>query len=446
MANEAIFKIDVPGLEKLQEAGALWKGISAGGTKRIDVAGRGGAVTGGMGAVANQWKKIVDSDAVTKLKLADKAKKVWDVTSRSLTSFAKSLVSWSKWAVAGVAGGLFGLGRLAAGVKSDMQQGKATGTSTHAIMAWEKAFKDAGLGGEGAGTSYLRAIREMQTDLQKQAYFANLGMQTGPDIKGQDTQKMALEFMRKLRESNLPAQLKDEMAGAVGLSRLDMERMKGGEFESYLKNAESVTNVSEKTAAGLAAFALQLDNLTTSIKTNIINIMGKYSGQLTAFVKKINEAMDMLARYILSGDMENDMRTFGYELVHWMNKYLPGVNISESKEAKQYFAFKEVKKAGDDFAAQMEQITKNKHFMAGTPAQLAERTQPALERFQKILNTTDISKSDKMRAIEAAARSADKVLGSRVNFTFTVAGESNASVSLKASPPSTSATPFKTGK
>jgi hypothetical protein len=236
------------------------------------------------------------------------------------------------------------------------------------------------------------------------------------------------------------------MANAVGLNRLDLERMKGGEFEGILRNAESVTNVSEKTAAGLAAFALQLDNLTTSIKTNFIKVMGRYSGDLTEFVKKINEATDMLARYILSGDMENDLKMFGYELVHWMNKYLPGVNISEGKEAKQYFSAKKLREAGEEFAEAMGKIPKSPEFQRAGPEQTAGMVANSLRRLQEAINKSEASGKDKEKVIESAARAADSAIGNRVNLQFTVSAESNASVSLKATPVSSGATPFKTGQ
>lgn len=443
MANNAIFTIDVPGLEKLQEAGNLWKGISKGGKSTMKVGVD--SAKAGMGMAFGAWKKALDADSAMRQKINAGSKKLWEVSRSAMTNFTRSLMGWSKWAVAGVLGGAFGLKKLAEGVRSNMYQGRATGTNTATIMAWEKAFQDVGFGGEGAGTNYLRAIREMQTDLQKQAYFANLGMRTGPGIKGESTEAIALEFMRKLRESKLPASMKDEMAAAVGLNRLDLESKKAGEFETLLSGAKDVTKVSESTAQKMANFALQLDRLTTSIKTNFINLMGKYANEITGFVATMNEYTDRFAKYVLSGELESDLKAFGYELIHWMNKYLPGVNIKESKESKQYFSAKMLKESSEKFAEEMAKIPSNKHFEKIGPEQKAETIQLSLWKLQEAINKSDATREAKMKVVESAAQAADKALGSRVNFQFTVSGESSANVTLKALPISNGATPYKRG-
>lgn len=370
MANEAVFSIELEGLNKLKEAGELWKGLSKGGKAKLQASADSAAARAALSPKERQHLAAIEKQRAAEEKLHQKKikdqKAMWASVKTTMGGFAKSLINFTKWGMLGVTSGMWGIGRLAAGVRDDRQLGKAVGADASIIMAWNKAFKDVNLGGEGAGGGFLNAVKSMQRNMLEHYKFAQLGMQTG-GIEKKGTEQVAIQVLDALKNSKI-----GENTGMLeGIARdlgVDFNMLKGfdaAEFSKALANAKAITQVGN--TKSIAAFAVQLDNLTEKIKVGFINIMGKYSSQLSDFVSAFENWTSKFIQYIASGGMEKDLksaftalRNFAFSVQDWASKWIPGVKSPTNEGFKEW-------KRGNIAEAHLESFTSKAELWKKSP-------------------------------------------------------------------------------
>ena len=262
--------------------------------------------TKGVAKGAEKTKKELssfDKFGKTMKSSGDATFKAFSIATLSISGATIALLSFTK--------------AMAESVKGAFVLGRNTGTATKNVQALEMAFKHAGMSPDQAGGA-LESVSKMKTFVG-QSSLLNIHKVD----KNQDTSKILLSLLSKIKSSGMPIEIKSQQLQELGFSevqgvafaegKMDIE----GLFKEFSKEYRTSENDTKKTQEFLKEFdklGIQFKQLGVDIAVGLIPHLKK----LIQFVKGL--VSKGLADKIVSG-----LKTFAdiiYSIVMFFRKHL----------------------------------------------------------------------------------------------------------------------------
>lgn len=271
---------------------------------------------------ADRWKKIEHS-------AANVAKSAFNTT--------KTIMKWATLGtIGGLAGGFWGLGRMASGVSDLRRSSMGYGVSIGQQQAFENSFSRL-----VNPTQYLNAVQAGQTDLSKRWAFRGMGLSEN-QITQQNPAQLAvtmLPMLKRLADRTNPALMSQTMQ-ARGIDQFmsvqDMMRLRNTSKEEldtqiklYQQNQKQL-GLASATARKWQDFNTALGQAKTKLEmvfvnglTPLIPMLGKLANQFSnavkiffesKYIKKwigdLGEGLQNLAKYMGSQKFQKDFTGF----------------------------------------------------------------------------------------------------------------------------------------
>ena len=262
--------------------------------------------TKGVAKGAEKTKKELssfDKFGKTMKSSGDATFKAFSIATLSISGATIALLSFTK--------------AMAESVKGAFVLGRNTGTATKNVQALEMAFKHAGMSPDQAGGA-LESVSKMKTFVG-QSSLLNIHKVD----KNQDTSKILLSLLSKIKSSGMPIEIKSQQLQQLGFSevqgvafaegKMDIE----GLFKEFSKEYRTSEDDTKKTQEFLKEFdklGIQFKQLGVDIAVGLIPHLKK----LIQFVKGL--VSKGLADKIVSG-----LKTFAdiiYSIVMFFRKHL----------------------------------------------------------------------------------------------------------------------------
>ena len=289
MSDDVVFKIDVDDTEFT----AFMEKFNSFSTK-------------GVAKGAEKTKKELssfDKFGKTMKSSGDATFKAFSIATLSISGATIALLSFTK--------------AMAESVKGAFVLGRNTGTATKNVQALEMAFKHAGLSPEQAGGA-LESVSKMKSFIG-QSSLLNIHKVD----KNQDTSKILLSLLSKIKSSGMPIEIKSQQLQQLGFSEVQSVAFSEGKmdieglFKEFSKEYRTSENATKKTQEFLKEFdklGIQFKQLGVDIAVGLIPHLKK----LIQFVKGL--VSKGLADKIVSG-----LKTFAdiiYSIVMFFRKHL----------------------------------------------------------------------------------------------------------------------------
>ena len=262
--------------------------------------------TKGVAKGAEKTKKELssfDKFGKTMKSSGDATFKAFSIATLSISGATIALLSFTK--------------AMAESVKGAFVLGRNTGTATKNVQALEMAFKHAGMSPDQAGGA-LESVSKMKTFVG-QSSLLNIHKVD----KNQDTSKILLSLLSKIKSSGMPIEIKSQHLQELGFSEVQSVAFSEGKmdieglFKEFSKEYRTSENDTKKTQEFLKEFdklGIQFKQLGVDIAVGLIPHLKK----LIQFVKGL--VSKGLADKIVSG-----LKTFAdiiYSIVMFFRKHL----------------------------------------------------------------------------------------------------------------------------
>lgn len=262
--------------------------------------------TKGVAKGAEKTKKELssfDKFGKTMKSSGDATFKAFSIATLSISGATIALLSFTK--------------AMAESVKGAFVLGRNTGTATKNVQALEMAFKHAGMSPDQAGGA-LESVSKMKTFVG-QSSLLNIHKVD----KNQDTSKILLSLLSKIKSSGMPIEIKSQQLQQLGFSEVQSVAFSEGKmdieglFKEFSKEYRTSENDTKKTQEFLKEFdklGIQFKQLGVDIAVGLIPHLKK----LIQFVKGL--VSKGLADKIVSG-----LKTFAdiiYSIVMFFRKHL----------------------------------------------------------------------------------------------------------------------------
>lgn len=289
MSDDVVFKIDVDDTEFT----AFMEKFNSFSTK-------------GVAKGAEKTKKELssfDKFGKTMKSSGDATFKAFSIATLSISGATIALLSFTK--------------AMAESVKGAFVLGRNTGTATKNVQALEMAFKHAGLSPEQAGGA-LESVSKMKSFIG-QSSLLNIHKVD----KNQDTSKILLSLLSKIKSSGMPIEIKSQHLQELGFSEVQGVAFAEGkmDIEGLFKEFQKEYRTSEEDTKQTQSFLKEFDKLGIQFKQLGVDIAVGLIPHLRKFVQFIkNLVNEGLADKIVSG-----LKTFAdiiYSIVMFFRKHL----------------------------------------------------------------------------------------------------------------------------
>ena len=287
--------------------------------------------TKGVAKGAEKTKKELssfDKFGKTMKSSGDATFKAFSIATLSISGATIALLSFTK--------------AMAESVKGAFVLGRNTGTATKNVQALEMAFKHAGMSPDQAGGA-LESVSKMKTFVG-QSSLLNIHKVD----KNQDTSKILLSLLSKIKSSGMPIEIKSQQLQQLGFSEVQSVAFSEGKmdieglFKEFQKEYRTSGEDTKKTQSFLKEFdklSIQFQQLGVDIAVGLIPHLRKF----VQFIKNlVNEG---LADKIVSG-----LKTFAdviYSIIMFFRRHLARFGVfgeAVKKEVEQEKAEEDRKK------------------------------------------------------------------------------------------------------
>lgn len=320
-------------------------------------------------------------------KFAKDTKITFDSIGTSTTKIAKNiagstfnLLKWvgigSALSLLGGAAGMFGLTSLASSVTSTGTTARGLGISYGELTSAKAAYGEAIPGFENV----LQSVAEAQTDINKQKYLAQAGVQNFRNRTSLDISQELFSRAQRLQGNPAMAQILEAQGFTnLGISPQMVRQLPGqsqlAQMQATAARNANVQNVSEDMVRKFTEFNTQIENAGNTIKTRFIDV-------ITPFLKPLEDISVGLVN-LASAFLENP------QVKDWINGF-----AGTLKEWAQKLKNEDFKKDIDDFLENVRRITSGLDKLAKTFEWLFPDSKSPEEIQKSYENNPLVSKSD----------------------------------------------------